>query len=415
MAVSLFLPLGAKAANPVTVHCGQTITQNTTLASDLTNCTNNGIIIGADDITLDLNGHTIDGDGAAAAKGCGIGTYCDAGVVNTESHHGHALNRPGHDGVTIENGTIQEFTNNGVYALGVRGNRLRDLALSNNLFHGVTWGQTEESQIHNISATGSFAGAILGEDRDVLIEDSTFSDNEFPGIALFDSSQITIARNILSGNHSGIELNDSDSNRKIHGSNNNRIEENSISGDGFVGLFLDHSDDNTVTGNHIFENANAAIVVGNANTITQNLVTDAVGGDQEGDGFGISFEGGQDSLIADNTVERTREAGIRVAAFEPDTPPTVGMTIRSNLVRDADTDGIRVESTTTDTLLDGNTADQNGDDGIDVSSPTTTVMGNSANDNFDLGIEAVPGVTDGGGNTASGNGNPLQCTNVFCT
>jgi parallel beta-helix repeat protein len=104
-----------------------------------------------------------------------------------------------------------------------------------------------------------------------------------------------------------------------------------------------------------------------------------------------------------------------VAAFEPDTPPTVGITIRSNLVRDADTDGIRVESTTTDTLLDGNTADQNGDDGIDVSIPTTTVTGNSANDNFDLGIEAVPGVTDGGGNTASGNGNPLQCTNVFCT
>jgi hypothetical protein len=32
----------------------------------------------------------------------------------------------------------------------------------------------------------------------------------------------------------------------------------------------------------------------------------------------------------------------------------------------------------------------------------------------DLGIEAVAGVTDGGGNKVSGNGNPLQCTNVFC-
>jgi uncharacterized membrane protein len=31
-----------------------------------------------------------------------------------------------------------------------------------------------------------------------------------------------------------------------------------------------------------------------------------------------------------------------------------------------------------------------------------------------FGIEAVPGVTDGGGNKASGNGNPLQCLNVFC-
>ena len=39
---------------------------------------------------------------------------------------------------------------------------------------------------------------------------------------------------------------------------------------------------------------------------------------------------------------------------------------------------------------------------------------NTVNDNHDLGIEAVPGITDGGGNGASGNGNPLQCSNVFC-
>ena len=32
--------------------------------ADLVNCPSNGIVIGADDITLDLNGHTIDGDDA---------------------------------------------------------------------------------------------------------------------------------------------------------------------------------------------------------------------------------------------------------------------------------------------------------------------------------------------------------------
>ena len=41
--------------------------------------------------------------------------------------------------------------------------------------------------------------------------------------------------------------------------------------------------------------------------------------------------------------------------------------------------------------------------------------GNSAKGNGDFGIDAVSGVTDIGGNTASGNGNPLQCRNVFCT
>jgi hypothetical protein len=44
----------------------------------------------------------------------------------------------------------------------------------------------------------------------------------------------------------------------------------------------------------------------------------------------------------------------------------------------------------------------------------TTLRNNRADDNGDFGIDAVAGVTDGGGNTASGNGNPLQCRNVFC-
>jgi hypothetical protein len=41
-------------------------------------------------------------------------------------------------------------------------------------------------------------------------------------------------------------------------------------------------------------------------------------------------------------------------------------------------------------------------------------LNNRADDNGDFGIDAVAGVTDGGGNTASGNGNALQCRNVFC-
>jgi hypothetical protein len=49
-----------------------------------------------------------------------------------------------------------------------------------------------------------------------------------------------------------------------------------------------------------------------------------------------------------------------------------------------------------------------------VRSASTTLTKNTANDNGDLGIEAVPGVIDGGGNRARGNGNPAQCLNVSC-
>jgi parallel beta-helix repeat protein len=77
-------------------------------------------------------------------------------------------------------------------------------------------------------------------------------------------------------------------------------------------------------------------------------------------------------------------------------------------------DGIRVEAFTAGTLLQGNFVHDNEDDGIDVQASDARLQDNRADDNDDFGIDAAAGVTDLGGNTASGNGNPLQCRNVFC-
>ena len=77
-------------------------------------------------------------------------------------------------------------------------------------------------------------------------------------------------------------------------------------------------------------------------------------------------------------------------------------------------DGIFVDSTSHGTLIERDLTDGNGDDGLDLDSPVSTVGANRANENGDLGIEAEPGVTDTGGNKASGNGNPIQCKNIAC-
>ena len=60
------LAVSGTEASPARVKCGDTITTDTTLHKDLVNCPNNGIVIGADNVTLDLNGHLIDGDGTPA-------------------------------------------------------------------------------------------------------------------------------------------------------------------------------------------------------------------------------------------------------------------------------------------------------------------------------------------------------------
>jgi len=81
-AIDCWLAIGGGQALAAQVKCGDTITTDTTLHADLVNCPNNGIVIGANRITLELNGHTIDGDGTPAA-GCDPQTdFCDVGVAN---------------------------------------------------------------------------------------------------------------------------------------------------------------------------------------------------------------------------------------------------------------------------------------------------------------------------------------------
>src|SRR5215217_4952654 len=114
LAMSGCLALTAGQASASHVSCGDTITADTTLDSDLVDCPGNGIVIGADDVTLDLNGHTIDGDGVL---GCDELYGCDFGVDNTA----------GHDGVTIENGSIRDFAT-AVFVLDASHNRLSRLS-----------------------------------------------------------------------------------------------------------------------------------------------------------------------------------------------------------------------------------------------------------------------------------------------
>jgi parallel beta-helix repeat protein len=138
----------APAAKAAHVSCGQRITTDTTLDGDLTKCTGPGIRIGADDITLDLNGHTITG------KGKGVG-------VN---------NTAGYDGVTIEDGSIHNFMES-VAIVGASDNHLRGLSLSDNRHVGIYVQDSSAIQIEQNSVVDiRFAGIFLGRSHDIRVE-----------------------------------------------------------------------------------------------------------------------------------------------------------------------------------------------------------------------------------------------------
>ncbi|MGW2158952.1 right-handed parallel beta-helix repeat-containing protein [Nonomuraea sp. NPDC001699] len=86
----LLLSAALMSANPAgastsAVACGDVLTTNTTLTDDLT-CPGGALTIGADDVDLDLNGHTITGSGT-----------------------GNGLLVAGRRGTTVRNGTIAGF------------------------------------------------------------------------------------------------------------------------------------------------------------------------------------------------------------------------------------------------------------------------------------------------------------------
>src|SRR3954447_15024421 len=114
---------GVAATKPVQVHCGQIIRADTKVANDLQDCPDIGLAIGASNITLDLNRHTIDGDGTFV-EDCPEEEPCDSGITNCQLDGTEVVNGPGFPGVTIRNGTVRDFPGVGVYEFGVSGNRL---------------------------------------------------------------------------------------------------------------------------------------------------------------------------------------------------------------------------------------------------------------------------------------------------
>jgi parallel beta-helix repeat protein len=369
--VALVMAVTGGEANASHMSCGDTITADTTLDSDLINCPNNGIVIGADDVTLDLNGHLIDGDGSEFA-GCDPNTaVCDSGVVDD-----------GHDGVTVMHGSVREF------GVGV-------------LLGTTTAGRVHQNRVLGVSSTGNqFVGLGIFSSVRSVVRDSSGNgslEEDGVGMALGDSRHVRILDNTFRGNARGIVTSDSAHNL-INGNLFSHSDDEAILMEGGAGF--------QVRRNRFVRNgAGITLGPGNRNVITHNRVSR--GRD------GIRIEKGHGNLVAHNVVVRHRRAGIRLGIKHPFLGGAHNV-VRDNLVKDSRVDGFVVNKKDHHSLLKRNIAKGAGDDGFDVASRSAKLTSNRALRNADLGIEAAGGVIDAGGNRASGNGDGRQCVNVTC-
>jgi len=197
------MSFGSRPAHAANVSCGDTITTDTKLHQDLVNCPKVGILVGADNVTLDLNGHTIDGDGTPDS-GCDPNTdFCDIGVAFE-----------GRRGVTVKHGSVRDFEA-GVVTFKARRARLLRVSTQRNHLSGFALASSDRILVRNSSG------------------DRT-TDPEGNGLGIFFCSHIRVLHSSFRGNvHAGI---------KPVGSTNGLIKGNVLARNGDEGMLLEDGD-----------------------------------------------------------------------------------------------------------------------------------------------------------------------------
>ena len=385
----LVLTPGQALANHV--GCGDVVTQDTTLDSDLVGCSGTALTIGGDHVRLDLGGHRV-GD-CCYPDTTGIDDLGRRGVV---IENGRVLGVTGIRLVNAHETVLRDLAVYGPFAISLShstGNRI-ETSIVGTSHIAVSMEDSDYNAIRGSTINGYSYGVDLaaGSDHN-LVEDSLLSAERYgPAIRVDASSFNSLRRNRLRSTFSGIALIDARRNEVIETS-------------GFVeqqGIGLRRSDDNLIEGNELSAGeCKICLAESDDNLIRAN----ALGSRSFYSELGIAVEG------SGNRIERNLVAAIYDGI-------TIGAGAKNvvvrNLARGSDGNGIVVASQASDTLVSKNDASGNGGNGIIVSAPMTIVSHNTANHNGAFGIQAVPGVVDGGGNRAKGNGPPAQCLNVVC-
>jgi parallel beta-helix repeat protein len=351
-ATTLAAAVGAApaAAQPA---CGDTLTQDTTLTADLSCPSAAGLTIGAPGIVVDLGGHRI-----------------STGSV--------AIRNDGFDGVTIRNGML-DGGSGGALLTDAADNTIRDVEVDATTT-GIWLRRSPGARI--LSSSFRSAALLVHEGSDgTLVRDSLFT--AFEGfLNINGSSDSRVVHNTFwTSRQQPIGLSDAHRNVIRHNAFVNQLSDL---------MSLRNSNDNVISDNAFAQYGPYAR--GRAVAVTDSSRNRFRDNTFAGSPVGFAIASGADNVFAGNTL-----SGAVVPLFDEQDP-----------------DGFVVAAAATGTVLRDNRVERFEDDGIDVEAPGTLIKRNTANDNGDLGIEAVVGVVDGGGNHASGNGNPLQCVSVFC-
>jgi len=260
-------------ATAVVTTCGQVVTEDAALAADLHCLSGGGIVVDADDVVVDLVGHTLSG-----------------------TTTGNGVSADGRDGIVVRNGTVAGFAI-GVALQGGTGARIEALRVEvadNEEASGILLDGTDDSGVRdNVVVGGGFGVSLLfSADGNTVVENVT--EDVEQGVFVVSSSGNQVVGNEMVRNAAGVVLGQA--------ANRNVVEGNLLL-DGLTGIYVD-------------PDANLD------NVLRRNVATDH-------DSAGIFIdEGTSSTLVIENVADRN-DVGIAVRApLTTLTPPDVVVPVR---------------------------------------------------------------------------------------
>jgi hypothetical protein len=161
-AAATLLALAAPASATI-LQCGQTLTKSVTMTNNPSNCPGKGLIIGADNIVVDLGGRTISG----APGNWGV-------------------DFAGHSGVTLRNGFVRDF-HVGAYVDG-NANTIDRLRATRGSTSGIqtfgVWIEGDRNRVLNSTQSGYDRGVNVGFYRSYNTITGDRASNTFVGVWL---------------------------------------------------------------------------------------------------------------------------------------------------------------------------------------------------------------------------------------
>jgi parallel beta-helix repeat protein len=297
-----------------TVECGAEITQDTKLDGDLTCSSGPALVIAADNVTLDLGGHTVSGE-AGSESGPGI------------------LLR-GVSGCRVRNGTVQHF-GAGVVISGGSGNVVDHVTAQDNIGSdagdfgdGILVSKSSDNKIrHNtVQRNGPFSGISLVEEC---------HGNEVRNNAVTDNNMSQVADPVAGRQDMGIRI-------EGPAANHNKVLYNTVTGSGGNGIVVlptctsmdscagtPPNEQNEIAHNHSNNNGTSGkgdgiklFMVANPVPPTKNTITKNVANNNASNGIGVD-QGCTENRITGNRARGNKEFD----AFDGNTQPPCGSNV----------------------------------------------------------------------------------------